>query len=299
MKAWVLAAGVSLGLTGVSSAHPLDSPGTIYIDGVACNLPCQSYMAWSRKALKANQPAKGAPNAPAHTAAREIDQKRILKRVEPVRADASSHNTTGKQVAAATTAPEPPLPKPRNETVPQNMEARESPAPPATSPEPSPLPQPKAESTGSPSLPKQKSTRELVMAALAVAEQITGAEPSKATDGHRTDKAGEADPSSSGNAAGRVVILISRPEIKSTAGLTGLNVAINPIESEVQDDIRAALTAAGASGVQLSVSDASPIDRMIGSDVEAAVLKLVSPEAAEAFPDIKGFKVLRVPVAAR
>jgi len=27
------------------------------------------------------------------------------------------------------------------------------------------------------------------------------------------------------------------------------------------------------------------------------VLKLVSPDAAEAFPDIKGFKVLRVPLS--
>ena len=48
---------------------------------------------------------------------------------------------------------------------------------------------------------------------------------------------------------------------------------------------------------QLSVADASPLDRLISGDVQAAVLKLVSPDAAEAFPEIKGFKVLRVPLA--
>ena len=56
---------------------------------------------------------------------------------------------------------------------------------------------------------------------------------------------------------------------------------------------------AGAAGTQLSVSDASPLDRLISGDVLAALLKLVSPDAAEAFPDIKGFKVLRVPLSPR
>jgi hypothetical protein len=47
------------------------------------------------------------------------------------------------------------------------------------------------------------------------------------------------------------------------------------------------------------VTDVSPLDRVISGDVEAGVLKLVSPEAAEAFPDVKGFKVLRVPLTTR
>jgi hypothetical protein len=53
----------------------------------------------------------------------------------------------------------------------------------------------------------------------------------------------------------------------------------------------------GASDVQLSVAGASPFVRLISGDVHAAVLKLVSPDAAEAFPEIKGFKVRRVPLA--
>ena len=78
-----------------------------------------------------------------------------------------------------------------------------------------------------------------------------------------------------------------------------MTVAIDATESEAQRDIGVALAAAGATEVQLSVSDASPIDRIVGDDVQAAVVILVSPDAAEAFPDIKGFKVLRVPLSPR
>ena len=39
---------LSLGSSGSLHANPLDSPGTVYIDGLPCNRACQSYMAWSR-----------------------------------------------------------------------------------------------------------------------------------------------------------------------------------------------------------------------------------------------------------
>ncbi|GLR85404.1 hypothetical protein [Bradyrhizobium iriomotense] len=47
-----------------------------------------------------------------------------------------------------------------------------------------------------------------------------------------------------------------------------------------------------ADRAQLSVSYASPLDRFISGDVQAAVVKLVSPDAAETFPDVKGFNAL-------
>jgi hypothetical protein len=55
----------------------------------------------------------------------------------------------------------------------------------------------------------------------------------------------------------------------------------------------------GATDVQLSVSDVSPLDRLVSGKVQAEVIRVVSAHAAEAFPDIKGFKVLRVPFSAR
>ena len=95
-----------------------------------------------------------------------------------------------------------------------------------------------------------------------------------------------------------VALLISRPDVKSAAELKGLNVAIDVTQSTAEQDIRLALAAVGATEVQLSASDASPLDRLVSGDVQAEVVKLVSADAAEAFPDIKGYKVLRVPLLA-
>jgi hypothetical protein len=44
-----------------AGAHPLDPPGTVYIDGVPCNRPCQAYMRWSRRTLEG---ASQVPSAP-------------------------------------------------------------------------------------------------------------------------------------------------------------------------------------------------------------------------------------------
>jgi citrate lyase gamma subunit len=132
------------------------------------------------------------------------------------------------------------------------------------------------------------------MAALAVAEQITNAETPKApgNDGADEIKAGNANASRP-----QVALLLCRPDVKSAAELKGLNVAINVTQSAAEQDIHLALAAVGATEVELSVSDASPLDRLVSGDVQAAVVRLVSPDAAEAFPDIKGFKVLRVPLS--
>src|SRR5277367_3845146 len=52
-----------LGCAGISQAHPLDSPDTVYFDGLPCNTACQSYMAWSRRqtSLMAGPPAPARP----------------------------------------------------------------------------------------------------------------------------------------------------------------------------------------------------------------------------------------------
>src|SRR5271169_4169848 len=47
---------LSLGCFGTSQAHPLDSPGIVYVDGLPCNGACQSYMAWSRQTLSTSGP---------------------------------------------------------------------------------------------------------------------------------------------------------------------------------------------------------------------------------------------------
>ena len=291
----------SLGFVGVSLANPLDSPGTVYIDGVPCNLPCQSYMAWSRKAVEAHQgSAKGAASTSVAKATGEAPRKRMSKRAQPASADVASQKKKAGDFQAALTAPSepPPLPRPRSETAPLNVETREPTAPLIAAPEQAPAP--KLTTTENAHLvvetnpPAQRSARELVVAALAIAEQITNAETPKAPGNDRTNetKAGDAIAPTP-----PVALLLSRPDVKSATALNGLNVAIDKAQSAEEEDIRTALAAAGAADAKLSISDASPLDRLISGDVQAAVMKLVSPDAAEAFPDIKGFKVLRVPLS--
>ncbi len=135
---------------------------------------------------------------------------------------------------------------------------------------------------------REKSPQELVMDALAVAVQMTNSGTPEAPD---ETKGGDAS-------SPLVALLRSRPDVKSASALNGLNVAIDKSQAAIEEDILVALAAAGATEVQLA-SDISPLDRLINGDVQAAVVKLVSPDAAEAFLDIKGFKVLRIAFAAQ
>jgi TRAP-type uncharacterized transport system substrate-binding protein len=81
--------------------------------------------------------------------------------------------------------------------------------------------------------------------------------------------------------------------------LSGKEVAIEDRQSASNASIRTAITAAGATDVQLNEGHAKAIDRLIAGEVPAAVLTLVSPEAAEWFPDMPGFTIFRVPLAPR
>lgn len=132
-----------------------------------------------------------------------------------------------------------------------------------------------------------RTIQEQVMAATAVAERVSAAPAVQAPD----QKA-------SPNHTNRLVaILMARPEIKSISDLTGKNIAIDDRQSASNDNVRTAIVAGGAVEVQLSGGQTRAIDRLISGEVPAAVLTLVSPDAAEGFPDIAGFKVFRVPLS--
>ena len=148
--------------------------------------------------------------------------------------------------------------------------------------------------------------REQMMAAATVAEQLTSktnarAEPnevvadkSKSSEDTNDDMTASTSP----RATDRLVaLLVSRPEITSMSDLTGKNVAIDDGRSESENNVRTALVAAGAPAVELSTGDGKAIDRLIGGEVPAAVVALVSPDAADSFPDIAGFKVFRIPLS--
>jgi hypothetical protein len=154
-----------------------------------------------------------------------------------------------------------------------------------------------------------RTIQEQVGAATAVAERMTVAalvpapEPEANKDrSNQLETVLRGDAEKTGPAQPRktdqlVAILIAHPEIKSVSDLTGKIVAINDLQFASDGNVQTAIAAAGASEVQLSNSKTKAIDRVISREVPAAVLTLVSQEAAKGFPDIAGFKIFRIPLS--
>jgi hypothetical protein len=154
-----------------------------------------------------------------------------------------------------------------------------------------------------------RTIQEQVAATTAVAEQVTAATPVPAPEqkANNTDRSRPAETVLRGDAEKTgapapnntdhlVALLIARPEIKSVSDLTSKIVAIDDRHSASNDRVRTAIAAAGATEVQLSAGQTKAINRLISGEVPAAVLALVSAEAAEGFPEVAGFKILRIPL---
>ncbi|XIA62992.1 hypothetical protein ACFIOY_27240 [Bradyrhizobium sp. TZ2] len=140
-----------------------------------------------------------------------------------------------------------------------------------------------------------------------MADRVTaitlGSEPANKSDNPGTEP-GEADADktasvSPGNPDNLVALLLARPEINTLSDLNNKSIAIDEKQSASSGSVSAALMAAGAAEVQFSEGQAGVIDRLISGEVPAAVLTLASPEAAEWFPDIAGFRIFRVPFSPR
>jgi hypothetical protein len=129
-----------------------------------------------------------------------------------------------------------------------------------------------------------RTTQQQAMAAMTAAELSTTFRAVRAEDLKTTD------------ADRLVAIVMARPDIKSVSDLAGKNVATDG--RQLNGNVRTAIAAAGATAVRLSEDQTKAIDRLIGGEVPAAVLTLVSPEAADRFPEIEGFRIFRVPLSA-
>jgi hypothetical protein len=130
----------------------------------------------------------------------------------------------------------------------------------------------------------------------------TGREAANKSDNPGTE-AGEASDTgktasgSTGSSDNLVALVLARPEINSLSDLNNKSIAIEEKQSASSGSVSAALMAAGAPEVQFSEVKAGAIDGLIKGEVPAAVLTLASPEAAEWFPDIEGFRTFRVPLS--
>jgi hypothetical protein len=115
--------------------------------------------------------------------------------------------------------------------------------------------------------------------------------PSESNDAGKTASASPDD------ADNLVALVLARPEINSLADLNNRSIAIEEKQSASSGRVSAAFMAAGAAEVQFSEGERGAVDRLIGGEVPAAVLTLASPQAAEWFPEIAGFKTFKVPLA--
>jgi hypothetical protein len=154
-----------------------------------------------------------------------------------------------------------------------------------------------------------RTIQEQVTAATAVAEQVTAAAavPAPEQKANNTDSSDRSETTQPGKNASAspnntdllVVLLMTRPEIKSVSDLNGKDIAIDERQSASNGSVRTAIATAGATEVKLSEGQTKAIDRLIIGEVPAAVLTLVSSEAADWFPEIAGFKIFRIPLSSR
>ena len=93
-----------------------------------------------------------------------------------------------------------------------------------------------------------------------------------------------------------VAVVMARPEIKSVADLAGNVVAMDERYAPFSVDVWTAFVVAGTGSVEVSAGHIAAVDRLINGEVTAALLALVFPDAADAFPEIAGFKIFRVPL---
>jgi TRAP-type uncharacterized transport system substrate-binding protein len=92
---------------------------------------------------------------------------------------------------------------------------------------------------------------------------------------------------------------MARPDITSVSDLTGKTIAIDNRHAASNGSVRTAIVAAGAPEIQLSEGQMTAINRLVNGEVPAAVLALVSADAAEGFPEIAGFKIFHIPLSPR
>jgi len=144
---------------------------------------------------------------------------------------------------------------------------------------------------------RARTVQEQVAAATALAENVTAASAAPVPQQEATNAEEATGSVATNNRDNRVALLIARPEIKLVSDLAGRDVAIEDQQSASSTSVREAIASAGAAEVKLNEGAMKPIDRLVGGEVPAAVLTLVSPQAAEWFPDIPGYRILRIPLS--
>ena len=326
---------VLFGSAGTLQAEPLDSPDIVYIGGQPCNRACQSYMAWSYRALSARRhveretivvPAEvetervepvARPRAARHAAPVARTAPHAGKAV-PNGKVAGSKPSSSRKIAVSNSAPQAPAKaapvaaaasspeKAAGETVAAVQEPRAEssdrpqPAQAVTTdvPQPAEAPAPEVTPEVKPEVAAEAKP-EVALPPPATLEIVARPEapaPGAASNTVREiRKAESAPPNDQDNL---VALVLARPEINSLSDLNNKNIAITEKQSASSGRVSAALMEEGAAEVQFSEVKASAIERLMSGEVPAAVL-LASREVADLFPELEGFRTFRVPLKTR
>jgi hypothetical protein len=137
--------------------------------------------------------------------------------------------------------------------------------------------------------PETRSVEQLVAAATAAADRMMAA--TQPPGGAKTA------PVPPGNTDLLVAVLMARLDVRSVSDLSRSTIAIDDRYSATSSSVRTAIVAAGATEVEVSEEQTAAIKRLTNGEVPAAVVALVSPDAAEMFPEIAGFRIFRVPLS--
>ena len=155
-----------------------------------------------------------------------------------------------------------------------------------------------------------RTIQERVAAATVVAERMTIATALAAFKANNGDRSNPSETADNGNGAkavstsanntdAPVAVLMVRLDVRSVSELAGETIAVDDRYSAYNGSVRTAIAAAGAPEVQLSEGQTTAIDRLVSGEVSAAVLALVSAEAAESFPEIAGYRIFHIPLSLR
>ena len=291
MKNWAISMSLLfLGSIATSHAAPLDAPDTVYVDGQPCNNLCRAYLAWSHSWSSLFGQAAPEQMPPAQPAPEQATTRppRLPKSRSAAATKAATLATAKAAKSRAFNAVQP-APDAAAPLIPAAHASEPNQAAPASSE------------------PAETAALEPASGAGVTSDAArptsSGTPPSTgdAADSHAaTGEQEAAAKASAGSKSAEVLValVMARPEINSVADLTQKSVAIDTSESASNENLRTAMAAAGAKGVQLSANETSAVDRVINGEVPAAVLALVSPEAAKRFPEIEGFQVFRIPLTA-
>lgn len=254
---------------GPSQAAPQNSPGTIYIDGVPCNLPCQSYMAWSRQVLSQHTtPAASRAARPARIAhlPAKARQQHVARLPVPRPSVVVSAGAAGGAPAHTEAAP----------AIAGQQSSREAATvPPIDTPLTPAAPAPAAQEANTNSVPPNAAESDSANTATAALQP--------------RDSSGE-----------MVAILLVRPDINSASDLANKIVAVDEAPAEYSvTEVRNAMVAAGATEVQLVENKTAALVRIMDGEVQAAIVSVLPAKAADVWNGgLSGFKVLRVKLPA-